>query len=305
MPSNKSLPYIGRFAPSPTGPVHFGTLIAAVGSYLQAKKNNGRWLIRIEDVDTTRAISGADNEILNTLEAFGFEWQDEIIYQSRREQFYREALDYLTAKNLTFPCVCSRKKLSETGTDIYPGSCRDRRFPEKKTHAIRLLAKDTHIEFNDRVMGKQAQNIQQQCGDFILRRRDGLFAYQLAVVVDDALQNITEVVRGADLLDSTPRQIYLQQLMGYNTPEYCHLPLVVDIHGNKISKSEGAARVNIKHKEKLLVAALDFLGQQPAEDLSSASLDEIWDWAIKHWQVNQLPTQQKVQIHAVAEHNQV
>lgn len=299
---NNSKDYTGRFAPSPTGPVHFGTLVAAVGSYLQAKKNKGDWLIRIEDVDTTRAIKGADTDILNTLESFGFEWDDEIVYQSQQTELYETALDLLTSQALTFPCLCSRKQLA--GQDIYPGTCRSRRYPKKKPHAIRLIAQETSIEFNDFVMGKQSQNIRQQCGDFVIRRGDGLFAYQLAVVVDDAIQNITEIVRGADMLDCTPRQIYLQQQLNYRTPDYCHLPLAIDATGNKISKSEGAAKVDVRQKEKLLVKTLAFLGQKPPGDLSLSSSNDIWQWAIKHWQVEQIPQQQKIQIHAAQPLNQ-
>lgn len=293
MSINHSKNYTGRFAPSPTGPVHYGTLIAAVGSYLQAKKNNGRWLIRIEDVDTTRAIKGADTDIFNTLESFGFEWDDEVIYQSRQTQHYQHALDLLHSQTLIFPCICSRKKLNESDTDMYPGTCRQRQVPENNPHALRLFAQDTTIAFNDLVMGKQSQDIQAQCGDFVIKRRDGLFAYQLAVVVDDAIQNITEVVRGADLLDSTPRQIYLQQLLNYSTPDYCHLPLAVDASGDKISKSEGATKIDLKQKEELLVRALTFLGQNPPANLASSSINDIWLWAIKHWQIEQIPKQQE------------
>ena len=293
---NKNTHYRGRFAPSPTGCVHFGTLVAAVGSYLQAKSNDGDWLIRMEDVDTTRAIENADTDILNTLEAFGFEWQGEILYQSKRTQYYQYALDTLTEQGLTFPCICSRKILAETTSDIYPGTCRHRTLPENKQHAIRLLANNIDIGFEDRVMGKQKQNIQNQCGDFVIKRRDGLFAYQLAVVVDDAEQGITEIVRGTDLLSSTPRQIYLQQLLGYNTPDYCHLPLAVDKQGNKISKSEGASAIEIKHKEKHIFDALAFLGQKPPAALAKSSLDDIWSWAGKHWQHTCIPKQQKISL---------
>ncbi len=294
--STEKTKYRGRFAPSPTGPVHFGTLVAAVGSYLQAKKNKGEWLIRIEDVDITRAIEGEDINILNTLESFSFEWDGEIIYQSQQTHHYQDALDYLTSQGLTFPCICSRKELSAINSDIYPGTCRHRQFPEDKPHAIRLLAKDTTTLFNDLVMGEQLQNIPQQCGDFVIKRRDGLFAYQLAVVVDDEQQGITEIVRGADLLNSTPRQIYLQQLLDYSTPHYCHLPLAVDATGSKISKSEGATYVDIKQKEKLLVKALDFLGQKPDSDLHLSNIDDIWLWAIKHWHIEHVPKQKKVPI---------
>lgn len=297
---HNSKKYIGRFAPSPTGPVHFGTLIAAVGSYLQAKKNRGDWLIRIEDVDTTRAIKGADTDILNTLESFGFEWDGKIIYQSDQIEHYQYALDLLSAQTLVFPCVCSRKKLAESNTDIYAGTCRQRRLPEDKPHALRVLANDTTIEFNDLVMGNRSQNILRQCGDFVIRRRDRLFAYQLAVVVDDAMQNISEIVRGADLLDSTPQQIYLQQQLNYNTPGYCHLPLVVDATGNKISKSEGATKVDTDQKEKLLIKVLSFLGQNPPASLALSSINDIWLWAIEHWQIEQIPKKQKQTIQTVA-----
>lgn len=295
MPNNKSQPYKGRFAPSPTGPVHFGTLIVAVGSYLQAKKNNGEWLIRMEDVDTTRKVEGSDKEILDTLEAFGFEWDGEIIYQSGQNEHYENALQQLISRSLVFPCTCTRKQLTSSNNSIYPGTCRNRPFPDEEEHALRLLAKDITIKFSDIVMGKQSQNIAQQCGDFVIKRRDGLFAYQLAVVVDDYLQNITEVVRGADLLDSTARQIYLQRLLGYPTPGYCHLPLAIDTSGNKISKSEGAMEVDLKNREKLLFSVLGFLGQRPPADLISSSIEDIWSWAETHWDIRQIPSKTHIQ----------
>jgi len=288
MPDAKSTIYKGRFAPSPTGAVHFGTLLAAVGSYLQAKKNNGEWLIRMEDVDLTRKVEGADTDILHTLEAFGFEWQGEVLYQSAQNEYYEEALQQLIKQSLVFPCLCTRKQLAQSSSNIYPGSCRSHKLPEKNEHALRLITSDIDIMFNDAIMGKQSQNMSKQCGDFIIKRRDALFAYQLAVVVDDAMQGITEIVRGADLLDSTPRQIYLQQLLGYHTPTYCHLPLVVDANGNKISKSEGAAKVDVKNREKQLCEVLKFLQQNPPADLSDCSLNDIWQWAIDNWTIDQL-----------------
>ncbi len=295
MHNKNPLSYKGRFAPSPTGPVHFGTLVAAVGSYLQAKKNKGEWLIRMEDVDITRKVDGADIEILKTLEAFGFEWHGEIIYQSEQTAHYEQALEQLISQSLVFPCLCSRKQLSKSDSTIYPGTCRSRQLPEKNKHALRLLSKNISIEFNDAVMGRQSQNIKQQCGDFVIRRRDGLFAYQLAVVVDDALQNITEVVRGADLLDSTPRQIYLQQLLNYSTPDYCHLPLAIDDSGNKISKSEGATKIDLQHKEQQLISVLDFLAQNPPEDLAQSSINDIWSWATEHWDVTYVSSKMHIQ----------
>ncbi len=290
MLNKKSQIYKGRFAPSPTGPVHFGTLIAAVGSYLQAKKNKGEWLIRMEDVDITRKVDGADVDILKTLEAFGFEWHGKIIYQSEQTVHYEQALGQLISQSLIFPCLCSRKQLAKSNSTVYPGTCRSRQLPEKNEHALRLLSKDISIKFNDAVMGRQSQNIKLQCGDFVIRRRDGLFSYQLAVVVDDARQGISEIVRGADLLDSTPRQIYLQQLLKYSTPDYCHLPLAVNNSGNKISKSEGATKIDLQRKEQLLVSTLAFLGQNPAEDLAKSSINDIWSWAVEHWNVTLVPS---------------
>ncbi|VAW53247.1 Glutamyl-Q tRNA(Asp) synthetase [hydrothermal vent metagenome] len=281
--------YKGRFAPSPTGSVHFGTLVAAVASYLQAKKNNGEWIIRMEDVDVTRKVESSDIEILNTLEAFGFEWHGEILYQSTQTEYYEKALQQLILQSLVFPCICSRKQLNEIDCDIYPGTCRNKSLLEKSDHALRILANDVSVEFTDLVMGKQSQNIKQQCGDFIIKRRDGLFAYQLAVVVDDAIQGITEIVRGADLLGSTPRQIYLQQQLGYTTPTYCHLPLAIDNHDNKISKSEGAAKVDVKNREKHLYDTLKFLGQKPPADLLTCSINDIWQWATTNWNTNTVP----------------
>jgi len=286
--------YIGRFAPSPTGPVHFGTLLAAVGSYLQAKTSNGKWLLRMEDVDTTRKVDGADADILRTLEAFGFEWDGDVVYQSKRTALYQQALDILKQENLLFPCLCSRKQLADSGSDIYPGTCRHRTFPEKQEHAVRVIVDDSNILFHDCVMGRQAQNLATECGDFVVKRRDGLFAYQLAVVVDDALQGITEIVRGADLLDSTPRQIYLQRLLGYPTPVYCHLPLAIDQNGNKISKSAGAAKVDVSSRQTALVHVLDFLGQQPPGELLEADLAAIWRWAIEHWDLAEVPHENMV-----------
>ena len=287
--------YIGRFAPSPTGPVHFGTLVAAVGSYLEAKTNHGDWLLRIDDVDTTRKVEGSDVAIIRTLEAFGFQWSGEILYQTQMIDAYEAALDKLIEQSLVFPCLCSRKQLHESGAgNIYPGTCRSRKLPEAEEHSLRLIAEDITISFNDMVMGKQAQNIKTECGDFIIKRRDGLFAYQLAVVVDDATQNVTEVVRGTDLLDSTPRQIYLQRLLGYHTPGYCHLPLAVDSAGNKISKSEGRSKIELAHREQLLIETLDFLGQQVPEALNGSGIGDIWKWAIDNWDVAKIPASKSI-----------
>ena len=285
--------YRGRFAPSPTGDPHLGTLIAAVASYLQARSNRGEWLLRIEDVDTLRRVPGADDTLLKTLDKFGFEWDNEVIWQSRRTGLYQRALEHLIEEERVFPCTCSRKLLAQTTAELsglYPGTCRSRRFPIQHEHAIRIRAADITISFDDAVAGEYRQSLSRECGDFVVRRRDGLFAYQLAVVVDDALQGITEVVRGADLLDSTPRQIYLQQCLKYQKPDYLHVPLMLDQQGRKLSKSEGAARLNPDRPAKSLYTALEHLGQQPPAELEHATATDIWQWAVENWDTGQIPT---------------
>ncbi|MDH5711367.1 MAG: tRNA glutamyl-Q(34) synthetase GluQRS [Gammaproteobacteria bacterium] len=282
--------YRGRFAPSPTGNLHFGTLLAAVGSYLQARSRHGQWLMRIEDVDTTRRVEGASDALLRALEKFGFEWDGSEVYQSARTELYEATLATLTEKELIYPCTCSRRQLTDLGeAQIYPGHCRHHHLPLKEEHALRLKVSDQIISFDDCVMGHYQQHLASECGDFVIRRRDGLFAYQLAVVVDDAEQGITEVVRGTDLLDSTPRQIYLQQQLGYPQPDYLHLPLLVDEHGQKLGKSTGAAALDLKHPAVSLHAALKLLGQQPPEELASDNLPTVWQWAIEHWDIAAIP----------------
>ena len=277
--------------------MHFGTLIAAVGSYLQAKTNHGQWLIRMEDVDTTRVLDGADTQMLNSLEAFGFEWDSEVIYQTTRNVLYTDALERLNQQHLIYPCTCSRKHLAShvdyKKTGIYPGTCREQSLPFQGEHAIRLKVSHTNIRFDDRVLGPQQENLATECGDFVIKRKEGLFAYQLAVVVDDALQGITEVVRGADLLDSTARQIYLQQLLGYKIPIYMHLPLALGDDGNKLSKQLASRTIDNNHPIPALVDALSHLGQQPPESLKNHQLDDIWAWAIQHWDIKTIPQQNK------------
>ncbi len=221
--------YRGRFAPSPTGPLHFGSLVAAVGSYLEAKSRGGAWLLRMEDLDTPRAQPGAADAILRTLEACGMAWDGDIVYQSRRSVAYRAALAHLEAQGLVYACGCSRREIADSGLGpdgalIYPGTCRNGLAPGKQARAIRVCVDHERIDFEDLVQGNLNQDLAAEVGDFVLRRADGLYAYQLAVVVDDAEQKITDVVRGADLLDSTPRQIYLQRRLGLPAPRYLHLP---------------------------------------------------------------------------------
>lgn len=288
--------YRGRYAPSPTGPLHFGTLVAAVGSYLQAKCQQGQWLMRIEDVDTTRSVTGAADNMLQTFEDFGFEWDSEVIYQSERTELYEQALAALSEKGLVYPCTCSRKQISGNSIEgapvsIYNGKCRFRTLPLDEGHALRIRVEGTHITFDDAVMGEVSQQLNTDCGDFVIKRRDGLFAYQLAVVVDDALQGITEVVRGADLLDSTARQIYLQQQLGYTQPDYLHLPLAVDENQQKLGKSTGGAALDSTQPVKSLFAAVRHLGQQPPDGLETECLNSFWQWAIGHWNIRHIPKQ--------------
>ncbi len=286
--------YRGRFAPSPTGSLHFGSLVAATGSYLQTKSHNGEWLIRIENLDTPREIPGAASEILRALEALGMEWDGEVIYQSRRSEAYQSALAALGQQGLIYPCTCSRKEITASGIigidgPIYPGTCRNGSSAGKQTAALRLRAGSNPIEFNDALRGLIRQQLQDDVGDFVLRRADGVYAYQLAVVVDDAAQGITHVVRGADLLDSTSRQIYLQQLLGHPTPEYMHLPVALNIQGEKLSKQTQATAVATTDPLPQLLAAMRFLGQQSPAELAEGDVASFWQWAIENWQPEKIP----------------
>jgi len=287
--------YRGRFAPSPTGPLHFGSLVAAVASYLEAKSNNGQWLVRIEDIDQAREVPGAADDILFTLEQFGFSWDETVIYQSQRHAVYAAALEKLAAKALVYPCFCSRKEIADSamhGLDglIYPGTCRNsaQEKPGRKP-AMRIKVPDSTISFDDALQGKIGQHLASEIGDFVLERADGFYAYQLAVVVDDAEQGISHVLRGADLLDSTPRQIYLQQALGFKTPHYAHVPIATNSQGEKLSKTTMANALDKTKPVLHLWQALDFLGQSPPETLKTASLNRLWEWAEMHWRLNSVP----------------
>ncbi len=291
--------YIGRFAPSPTGPLHFGSLVAAVSSFAQARAHQGQWLVRIEDVDLLRCDTTSTTLILNTLAAYGMHWDDEIIYQSQRDDAYQTALDILKNKNLSYGCACSRKDINENTTSsdtalIYPGTCKHGLAEGKIARSVRLRTDDQEISFNDIVQGYFIQHISKQVGDFIIKRTDGLFAYQLAVVVDDAEENITEVVRGSDMLDSTPRQILLQRLLGYSTPTYMHTPLAVNSDGRKLSKQNRAPAIEVNDPRPTLLKALNFLGQQPPGELRNSDIDSIWEWVIKHWSAVAIPAQHSI-----------
>jgi glutamyl-Q tRNA(Asp) synthetase len=289
---NQTGTYVGRFAPSPTGPLHFGSLIAAVGSYLDAKAHGGKWLLRMEDLDTPRNMPGAADDILRTLEAFGFEWDGEVAYQSARKNLYQDALENLSAQNLIYPCACSRKEIADSSIigiegPVYPGTCRDGMRDGCGVRAWRLRTNKKFIIINDLHQYSFSQNIAAEVGDFVVQRADRIFTYQLSVVVDDAAQDITHVVRGADLLASTPRQVYLQQLLDLPTPQYLHLPLALNERGEKLSKQTLAGSLDSSNPAATLHAALNFLGQPlPDHALSQSAL---WDWAKANWSRESIP----------------
>lgn len=284
----------GRFAPSPTGPLHFGSLVAALGSFLEARQWDGEWLIRIEDVDVPRTVPGAADAILRALERFELFWDGSVLYQSQQTEAYRAALDRLSSAGLAYPCTCSRRDLAASprgrdGGPIYPGHCRAGVRHPTRPRTIRLRATDAPLAFRDAVQGEFRQCLAEEVGDFVVRRADGLFAYQLAVVVDDADQGVTQVVRGSDLLDSTPRQIYLQRLLGLPTPDYAHLPVAVDGRGDKLSKQTGATPLDLRDPAPALWVALRFLGQSPPPDLRREPPATILAWARAHWRLERVP----------------
>jgi glutamyl-Q tRNA(Asp) synthetase len=286
--------YRGRFAPSPTGLLHFGSLVAAVGSYLDAKKNGGAWVIRMEDLDMPRVMPGAADDILRTLEVLGLQSDEAVIYQSRRTQAYEEALHRLQQAGMVYPCACSRREVADsalTGIDgqIYPGTCR-RGIAEGRTARAWRVRTDMAkaIAFDDVLQGHITQCLEQEIGDFVVKRADGLFAYQLAVCVDDAFQGVTNVVRGADLLLSTPRQIWLQKLLGYVQPRYMHLPVAVNEQGEKLSKQTLAAPVNKDAPATVLLHALAFLRQDVAAEWVSYKPEEILRFAAAQWDCGRL-----------------
>ena len=258
--------YHGRFAPSPTGPLHFGSLVAAVASWLDARAAGGRWSVRIEDVDAPRTVPGAADAILHGLEACGLEWDGEVVRQGERTALYERALERLRARGLAYRCRCSRREIADSALRgiegaVYPGTCRSLRIPGEESAAERFRVDPGVVAFEDRVQGRIAQDVAREVGDFIVRRRDGLFAYQLAVVVDDAEQGITDVVRGADLLASTPRQVLLQQALDLPTPRYLHFPVAVDSQGEKLSKRHSAPPLDASSAAGAIARALAFLGQ--------------------------------------------
>jgi glutamyl-Q tRNA(Asp) synthetase len=288
--------YRGRFAPSPTGPLHFGSLIAAVGSYLEARRNRGEWLLRMEDLDRLREEPGAADAILRILEAYGFEWDGSVVRQSRRGEAYAAALARLRREGWVFPCACTRREISDSmfgsaNEPVYPGTCRNGIAPGREARAVRMRVGDAVISFEDRLQGAIEQDLALEVGDFVVRRADGLFAYQLAVVVDDFDQGVTDVVRGADLLASTPRQILLQQRLGYPTPRYAHLPVALNRGGEKLSKQTRALPLVAAEAPLRLWRALRFLGQDPPASLVGENVSALWNWALINWRAAKIPRQ--------------
>lgn len=278
------IPVIGRFAPSPTGDLHFGSLVAAIGSYLEAKSRGGAWLLRIEDIDPPREVAGSAERIIADLDRLGMKPDEPILYQSQRLDAFESALEQLLATGLAYPCACSRKDLPDSG--IYPGTCRNGIAPGKAARSVRFNVGDQHRVFDDAVQGRIEEHPATNSGDFVIRRADGLCAYQLAVVVDDAFQGVTQVVRGADLLDSTGRQICLQEALGYPTPEYVHLPVAVTADYKKLGKRIDSDPVRHQDPAIAVAHALSFLGHEPPR---AYTLQGLWDWALENWNRDLIP----------------
>ncbi|WDD98230.1 tRNA glutamyl-Q(34) synthetase GluQRS [Thalassomonas actiniarum] len=292
LPRRPQSSYRGRFAPSPSGLLHFGSLISALASYLHAKSCQGKWLVRIEDIDPPREQAGASSAILSTLEAFGLHWDEEVLYQSKQTQVYLDVLDYLKQQKLSYFCQCTRAEIKAAG-GIYPGICKSREHAAANS-AIRLINSAGHFQYQDIFQGAISCDPALAREDFILLRKDGLFAYQLAVVVDDICQGISHVIRGCDLLEPTARQLSFYHILERPNPQYGHVPLAVTNEGYKLSKQNKAPAIDNHHPQPALVAALTFLGQEPPAELISASVEEIIAWSIGHWSLDKVPRKQQI-----------
>lgn len=289
--------YIGRFAPSPSGPLHFGSLIAALASFLDARAHHGQWLLRMEDLDPAREPPQAAGQILQALEAFGLHWDGQVLYQSSRLAAYRDALQRLQQSGYMYACDCTRQQIQALG-GVYDNRCRNRKDVPQDC-ALRVKVADRTIQFEDQIQGLTQQQLVRECGDFVLLRKDGLFAYQLAVVVDDAFQNISCVVRGSDLLDSTPRQIFLQQCLGFKTPQYAHFPVAVNEENQKLSKQHFAAPLDHSTPLPALLRALRFLGQALPADADQGDIASVLHWAITHWDIQAVPKLANIRLESV------
>ena len=286
--TDHSVPRIGRFAPSPTGPLHIGSLIGAVASYVDARARHGQWLLRIEDIDPPREVIGASDAIQHCLRAHSLDWDGEILWQSQRYHAYQQALEQLLDQGNAFYCTCTRSSLL-ANKGIYPGHCRGCRSTPQQSYTVRVAVSNQLIAFEDAIQGRYQQQLQSDVGDFVILRRDKFFAYQLAVVVDDAFQGITHIVRGSDLVDSTPRQIYLQQLLGLATPDYAHFPVINNVEGQKLSKQTHARAVDPQRAVDNLLYALRFLRQPLPGSAQARHPQDILEYAIEHWQIQAIP----------------
>ena len=293
--------YRGRFAPSPSGPLHFGSLISALGSYLDAKAQRGEWCLRIDDLDPPRVAPGATDAILRALEAYGLLWDGAAQYQSQRTHAYAGAFEVLKELGAVYPCGCTRREIADSSVGaravaIYPGTCRAGLALGKYGRAWRLDTRGARVVFADRLKGVIEQDLEREAGDFIVQRADGYFVYQLAAVVDDAELGITDIVRGADLLDSTLRQVYLQRLFKLPTPRYLHLPVAVNALGEKLSKQTLAPPLDVTLPQPTLIQALAFLQHSPPLQLCGAAVPEILAWAIAHWDASNLPQARTIEL---------
>jgi len=279
--------YIGRFAPTPSGKLHFGSLLAALASYLDARHHGGLWLMRMEDLDTLREIPGAADDILRILEAYGLHWDGPVIYQSERLDLYESIIGRWLDGGAAYRCVCSRRELA--GYDVYPGTCRQRNLDPGPAQAIRVIVADEVLGFTDRLQGRFSQHLPSEVGDFVIRRRDGIIAYQLAVVLDDIAQGVNQIVRGADLMDSTPRQLWLYRLLGEPNPNYLHIPLVMRPDGQKLSKRLASPPLDSQRAPATLHRALRALGQPVPTELDGAAIDTLLGWATDNWQPRAMP----------------
>jgi glutamyl-Q tRNA(Asp) synthetase len=285
--------YRGRFAPTPSGPLHFGSLVAATGSYLEAKAHGGQWLLRIDDLDPPRIEPGATRSILHCLEALGFEWDGPVVYQSTRGPAYHAALHHLRQQGAIYPCACSRKEIAESARagvegPIYPGTCRGGMAEGRAARALRFDTRRALVAFDDGVLGPQKLDLERECGDFVVYRTDGVFAFHLASAVDDAELGITDVVRGGDLLESSARQIHLLRVLGLPVPRYAHLPIAVDANGEKLSKQTHAAAIEIARPLAALQAVWAFLRQAAVADMADLTLLEFWRYAIANWDLRRV-----------------
>jgi len=284
--------YIGRFAPSPTGPLHLGSMLTALASYLDAKSNDGRWLVRIDDLDPPRTVQGADQQILNALEKFHLEWDGEVAYQSQRHSYYEKYLRQSIYLNLAYPCNCTRQQILSAG-GIYPGTCLKTPPPNDKPYATRAKSPQPSIIFNDRCQGLVEQNINSEIGDFVIKRKDGLFAYHLACAVDDHLQGVTHIVRGLDLMDSTPRQIHLQNIFNFETPKYLHLPIITNDKDQKLSKQTHAPDISQMPTNETTYKLLSALGLRPPKS-TKHNLTSMLAWGTEHWAIDAIPNKQTI-----------